>query len=274
MSDDKVPLVSIILPAYNVEKYLKEAIDSILRQSFTDFECIIINDGSTDTTERVILSYSDNRIIYLKNEANMGLIYTLNRGLSAAKGKYIARMDGDDISMGNRLQKQFEYLEKNKEVDVLATQVSLIDEDDNDIGFWDEDIQHSDVDSIKKFLPVNNCIAHPTIMGKKEILISYKYNAAQKLSEDYDLWLRIIANGKIIDKLPEPLLKHRILQSSFTRTRKVNVFYKISLVKWLFIKSELSKGKLNKFIFLTFVYCLTDGIKGTGKVIKNSILKR
>ncbi|MGI8637112.1 MAG: glycosyltransferase family 2 protein [Segetibacter sp.] len=273
MSDDKPPLVSIILPAYNCEKYLREAIDSILQQTFTNFEFIIINDGSSDATEKITLSYIDPRIIYLKNDTNKGLIYTLNRGLSKAKGKYIARMDGDDISLPERLKKQYDWLEGNKTVDVLATQVSLIDENDKDIGFWEDDIKHSTANSIKKYLPVNNCIAHPTILGKKEAFLKYKYNPSQKLSEDYDLWLRMTADGLTIDKLAQPLLKHRILQSSFTRTRNVNVFYKVAVVKWNFVKNSLARGKFNSFIFSAFLYSIFDRIKGTGKVIKKLVIK-
>ena len=103
-------LISVILPAYNAEQYIKESIDSILTQSLRDFELIIINDGSLDKTEDLILSYSDNRIIYIKNEKNLGLIKTLNKGVSYAKGSYIVRMDADDVCMPNRFEKQVEFL--------------------------------------------------------------------------------------------------------------------------------------------------------------------
>lgn len=271
MSEDQPPLVSIILPAYNCAPYLRAAIDSILQQTFTHFECIIINDGSIDNTETIILSYTDQRIVYVKNDANNGLIYSLNRGLATAKGKYIARMDGDDIALPTRLQKQYNYLQSNQQVDVLATQVSLIDENDQDIGFWHEDIKHSTVYSIRNYLPVNNCIAHPTIMARKEILLRYMYKQNQKLSEDYDLWLRVAGDGVAIDKLPEPLLLHRILKTSFTRTQKVNVFFKLANVKMIFVKDSLAAGKLNTFIFRVLIYSILDRIKGTGKNIKQSL---
>ena len=97
-----MPKVSVLLPVYNAEKYLQEAIDSILRQTFTDFELLLINDGSTDGSEEVIRQYHDDRIVYIKNDGNKGLIYTLNRGIEAAKGTYIARMDADDVSLPER----------------------------------------------------------------------------------------------------------------------------------------------------------------------------
>jgi glycosyltransferase involved in cell wall biosynthesis len=100
-----VPAVSVILPAYNCEKYIAQAIESVLQQTFTDLELIIINDGSIDKTESIILSFSDPRIIYLKNEINRGLIFTLNKAIEIAQGNYIARMDADDISLPARIGK-------------------------------------------------------------------------------------------------------------------------------------------------------------------------
>ena len=104
-------LISVILPAYNAEEYIYAAIDSILQQTYTNFELIVINDASTDHTEEIILSFSDKRIRYIKNEQNLKLIKTLNKGIALANGKYIARMDADDISMPNRFQIEYEFME-------------------------------------------------------------------------------------------------------------------------------------------------------------------
>jgi glycosyltransferase involved in cell wall biosynthesis len=108
-----MPKISVIMPTYNAEKYLREAMDSILAQSFKDFELIVINDCSADGTEQIVLSYQDPRIVYLKNEKNLGVAGTLNRGLQVANGKYIARMDSDDRSVPERFEKQLAYLEEN-----------------------------------------------------------------------------------------------------------------------------------------------------------------
>lgn len=108
-----MPKISVILPAYNAEKYINEAIDSILTQTYRDFELIILNDCSKDRTEEIILSYEDDRIVYLKNQVNMGVAATLNRGLAAAKGEYVARMDADDISLPERFEKQAAYLDEH-----------------------------------------------------------------------------------------------------------------------------------------------------------------
>ena len=104
-----VPAVSVILPAYNCEKFIGKAIQSVLQQTFTDFELIIVNDGSTDNTESIIYSFDDQRIVYLKNQHNQGLIYTLNKAITEANGKYIARMDADDICLPERIATLFPY---------------------------------------------------------------------------------------------------------------------------------------------------------------------
>ncbi len=259
------PEISVVIPAYNCGNYLVAAIDSILQQSFTNIECVVINDGSTDNTEAIILSYTDPRMVYLKNPHNKGLVYTLNRGLAAAKGNYIARMDGDDIAHPDRLLKQLAYLTTHPKVHVLATQVELIDEAGHAAGTWLADKHHITARDIAAYLPVDNCIAHPTVMASTKLLLQYQYKPSQKLAEDYDLWLRLAADGRVIAKLPEPLLQHRILQTSFTRTRKLNVYYKLSAVKWQFVKEQFAAGKLNGFTLKTLFYCLLNRLMGAGK---------
>src|SRR5258705_4492294 len=128
--------VSVILPAYNCEKFIGKAIESVLKQTFTDFELIIINDGSSDKTEFAILAFADPRIVYLKNESNNGLIFSLNRGIEIARGKYIARMDADDICLPSRLSKQKEWLDTHLETTMVATTISFIDGQGNDKGSW------------------------------------------------------------------------------------------------------------------------------------------
>ncbi|MBU2018619.1 MAG: glycosyltransferase family 2 protein, partial [Bacteroidetes bacterium] len=119
------------MSVYNGDKFLFEAIDSILHQTFTDFEFLIINDGSTDKTEEIILSFNDTRIVYHKNMSNEGLINCLNFGLLIAKGDYIARMDADDIAYPQRFEKQFLFMESNPEVGLLGSWVETIEEQQN-----------------------------------------------------------------------------------------------------------------------------------------------
>jgi glycosyltransferase involved in cell wall biosynthesis len=264
-----VPAVSVVLPAYNCEKYIVKAIESVLHQTFTDFEFIIINDGSTDRTEEMIRSFSDPRISYHVNNINKGLVFTLNKGIDLANGRYIARMDGDDIALPERFKKQFDHLQLNKEIDILATVVTLIDENEIVSGTWQSDITNVTAKDIRKELPIDNCIAHPTVMGKTEIFRKFKFNQTQSIGEDYDLWLRMLADNIVIHKLPEPLLQHRILSGSFTRTRQQNVFWKKAKIKIRFSWQQFRKPKLNAFIIKTFLYGCMDLLKGIGKNIKN-----
>lgn len=265
-----VPAVSVVLPAYNCEKYIAKAIESVLHQTFTDFEFIIINDGSTDRTEEIIKSFSDPRILYQVNNTNKGLVYTLNKGIDIAKGRYIARMDGDDICLRERFKKQFDYLQLNKDVEILATVVTLIDENDDLFGSWRSDERNLSEKDIRKQLPKDNCIAHPTVIGKTEAFKKYKYNHSQSQSEDYDLWLRMVSDRVIIHKLPEPLLLHRILASSFTRSNKKNVFWKIGETQLRFTWQQFQKGKLSLFACKTFIYGCLDMVKGLFKQLKTT----
>src|SRR4051812_30773328 len=123
----KNPKISVVMPVLNGEKYLREATESILNQTFKDFEFIIINDGSTDRTEEIIQSFADPRIVYIKNEKNVGLSRVFNQGIRAAQGTYIARMDADDISLLHRFEKELEYLENNPKIDIVGSAMMIID---------------------------------------------------------------------------------------------------------------------------------------------------
>ncbi|WP_121355477.1 glycosyltransferase family 2 protein [Flavisolibacter nicotianae] len=267
-----MPEVSVILPVYNGETYLNEAIDSILAQSFTDFELLLINDGSTDSSEQIILSYSDPRIRYLKNEKNKGLIYSLNYAVSEAKGKYIARMDADDIALPQRLEKQVQHL-RQKNVAVLATRVNLIDASGNPLPDWQADKSNITFKEIKKYLPLNNCLAHPTVMANADIFKRYPYRENQKYSEDYDVWLRLLAKGLQIEKLPEPLLLHRILPTSATRFKKINLFLRLAKVKFRFLAAQVKQRHFGKFESVVFVHACLDLLKAAGKQLKSHFSK-
>ena len=264
------PLVSIIMPVYNTAPYLAESVSSILDQEFTDFEFIIIDDGSTDGSDNLLRNFQDPRILFFSNEGNKGLVYTLNRGLELARGIYIARMDGDDVSLPGRIAKQVEYLQKHHEVDLLASRVELINEKGASIGEWKDEARHVSQKSIRSFLPINNCIAHPSIMAKADKLKKYGYDKRQAQAEDYDLWLRMCADGLLIHKLDEVLVKHRILESSFTRKRQENVFKKLSETKWRFAWNAISEGRVNAFVLKTLFFACIDALKAILKPSKNS----
>lgn len=163
--------ISVIMPVFNTkEEYLKQAIESILNQTFIDFEFIIINDGSTNNAEEIILSYDDPRIKYIKNEYNLKLIKTLNKGLSLASGKYIARLDADDTCTEERLQKQFDYMEEHPNIGLLGTFITLLPEQKK-LNLI------TDSKQLKIILRYGkNCLTHSSVMIRKSILTNTTLN--------------------------------------------------------------------------------------------------
>jgi len=265
-----IPAVSIILPAYNCEKYIAKAIESVLHQSFNDFELIIINDGSSDNTESIILSFSDLRIVYLKNESNSGLIFTLNKAIEIAGGKYIARMDADDICLPTRLEKQKKYLDEHLETTMVATTIGFIDKNENNKEIWPLDRKIISQNAIRNKMPFENCIAHPSIMIRAAVLKELKYDQQQVNIEDYDLWLRLLSRDHVISKIDESLLLYRIHNESVTNLylKKKNFFFKHLKMKRIFLAKEISSGRINGFNLIVIASMIVDLIKGTGKAIK------
>lgn len=210
-----MPKVSIVMPVYNTpEEYLREAIESILNQTFTDFEFLIINDGSTNNAEDIIFSYKDKRIKYIKNEQNLGLIKTLNKGLDLASSEYIARMDADDISLPQRLEKQVKFLDENPEIGVLGTWYEW---------FPKRRVMESFTESkdIKEcLLLMNNSIGHPTVMLRKSAADKFEYDENALYVEDYALWLSLIDKVEFAN-LPEVLLKYRRHSGSICKNNKI-----------------------------------------------------
>ncbi|RYY55797.1 MAG: glycosyltransferase [Chitinophagaceae bacterium] len=264
------PSISVILPAYNCEKYIAQAVQSILSQSFSDFELLVIDDGSTDSTASVVSDLKDPRLALIRNERNIGLVSTLNRGISMASGKYIARMDGDDISVPHRFKRQFDHLENNPATGMVTSTADLIDEQDKPAGEWRDDRKYISSRSIRRALPANNCIVHPAVMIRSDLIKIYGFRPEQSQAEDYDLWLRLAADQVRIDKIDEPLLKHRILSRSFTRSRQQNVFWKNARTKLRFARHAFSTGRFNAFVWKTFFNGLADLAFGTGKKIKST----
>lgn len=207
------PKISILMAVYNGSATLRESIDSMLEQTFKDFEFIIVNDGSTDDTLQIIDGYKDNRIRLINNEKNLGLIKSLNKGLQEARGEYIARMDGDDISMPERLSIQFHYLEKNKHVFLLGSSALIIDEN----GCLVKKTKGTTDWDLSRILPTRNCLNHPSIMFRAMPNLFYREKMLH--CEDYDFYLRLVTEGRILKNISEPLIKYRISPNSISRTK-------------------------------------------------------
>lgn len=188
MNKVTAPKVTVLMPVFNGEKYLGEAIESILNQTFSDFELLIINDGSTDTSVEIINSYNDPRIRLVQNEENLGLIATLNKGMDLACGEYIARMDCDDVSLPKRLDKQVTYMDKHPNVGVCGTWFRWIDGPlHNKTVCW-----QTDYETIKCGLMFVAMIGHPTALMRTKIFRQHKlyYDFSYIHAEDFELWSR------------------------------------------------------------------------------------
>lgn len=189
-------------------EYVSCAIQSILDQSLRNFEFLIMDDSSNEDTIEAIDSFKDRRICVLRKESKMGFVPALNVGLDAAKGKYIARMDGDDIAKPDRLKKQVQYLCRHKDVSVLGGQLEIIN-------------KHGEVTGFRKYptngLPLyfyttmRNPVPHPSVMMRRKIIDEgYRYNEEQHNAEDLDLWLRLINSGHKFANLPVTTLQYRV----------------------------------------------------------------
>ena len=224
-------MISVIMSTYKEdERLLRESIESILNQTYRDFEYIIILDyPDNDVHKSVIEEYAlkDDRIHFYINEKNMGLTDSLNRGLSLCHGEYIARMDADDISLPDRLERQMKYLEKNH-YDLIGGITEMINE--NGSLLYSIKSVPTDPKKINKALRYSQCIAHPTWLGRKEV---FEKNAGYRhmpLCEDYDFTLRAVLNGFVISNLNEAVLKYRMTSNSISRSNLFEQYLYMSYI--------------------------------------------
>lgn len=253
------PLISVILPVYNGEKYLGKAIESILKQTYVYFELIIINDGSTDNTENVILSYTDSRIKYIKNDKNLKLIKSLNKGIALAKGKYISRMDADDIAVANLFQKQIEVFLKDETVDIVNIYTYKLSQDGDFFKPFPAK-PYIDSKNVKYIELFENHITHPGIMVKTSLMKKYLYKDDGTVVdfEDVDLWIRMLWDGCKCITLPDYLLYYRINEFGVTRTigKKRNILRVKYCTNQLYDKFNIT---VNKNLLYYIYGCIFEG---------------
>ncbi len=234
------------MPCYNAENFLAYSIESILCQTFKDFELIIIDDCSTDSSPDIIKSYleRDRRIIYLRNEKNSGVAASLNRGILYAHGEYIARMDADDISEPERLERQASFMNENPDCIVCGADIIIIDEKNNKIG--SRTYCRTD-DDIKKNILRMSPFAHPSVIMRRKILIKNKFLYTEDFprAEDYDLWLRMADCGEYAN-LDHFLLKYRISDKGIKYLHCREILSETIRLK---IK-HLRRGRLSSYMIL------------------------
>ncbi len=222
--DKREPLVSIVMPIYNSETYLDEAILSIIHQTYKNWELLIINEfGSNEEGKRIINRYAaiDSRIRLIQNSERLGIAESLNEGLRQAKGEYIARMDGDDISLPERIEKQVEFMESNNDILLCGVQVEVFGSEK-----WDWKLETDPARIRTDALFYSPCV-HPTILFRRDVINKYNvfYNKDYKASEDYDFFTRILEFGEIAN-LKEVLFKYRLYGTNATYINN-NIGFKI-----------------------------------------------
>ena len=209
------PLVSVVLPVWNCPGYVGAAIGSVLSQTFSEFEFLIIDDGSTDDTPRILEKYIDPRIRLIRHE-NRGLAGTLNVGIGVARGKYIARQDQDDISLPDRLAKQLAYMESHPECGLLGTWAQIMEGD----RLTERYHRHPSAVELRYQLLFNNPFVHSSVMLRKSVLETvggYSTDPIRQPPEDYELWSRLSRHSNVAN-LPEVLLYYREVPGSMSRT--------------------------------------------------------
>ena len=208
LTETRAPLVSVVMPVYNGEKFLSEAIESVLAQTFADFEFIIVDDGSSDRSAQIVRSYakSETRIRFIQQERNLGHADARNRGHELATGEYIAVMDCDDICLPRRLETQIDFLRRNPAIGALGAGAQAVAEDRRPLFKFDLPEEHA---LIALNLFVGSFLIHPTVMMRRETLESVGgYESSRRTAVDTELWSRLIWRTRFAN-LPEQLLLYR-----------------------------------------------------------------
>jgi len=241
------PLVSIILPVYNGATYLQQTLDSIKAQTLTDWELIAINDGSKDDSEKILRDFAANeprtRII---SRENRGLIATLNEGVQAARGIWIARIDADDICLPERLEKQIAWAEK-QQADLCGGSIERIGIDAGHSWVFPASTQ-----GIYAWLLFRSAFAHPTIIIKRELALEFPYSADFLHAEDYELWTRLALAGVPMTNIPERVLRYRVHEEQVSTAKKdAQTDTRVRVTRNYWQKSPLVKD-------MEFFACLVD----------------
>lgn len=212
------PVISVVMAVHNGAKYLRAAVDSILAQSFADFEFIVIDDGSTDESLAILKSYDDPRLRIVRRE-NKGLTKSLNEGIALARGELIARMDGDDIALPQRFEKQVALLRTDDSLVAVGGDVMRIDGDDRPLTSPRMPLTHDEIEA-DLLLGRGGALVHPAMMARASALRAIGgYREQFKTAQDLDLYLRLVKRGKLAN-VPEVVLKYRIHANSVSAAKR------------------------------------------------------
>lgn len=245
-----MPKVSIIMPTYNVEKYIDEAVESVLNQTYQDFELIIVDDCSNDETYEKLVEHStkDKRIVLYRNDENMKICYSLNKCLSHCKGEYILRMDGDDISLPNRIEVMVRYLDEHPNISLVGSQTITIDEEGNEVGYRKYLRTSSFIEKGNKFCP---CVVHIWMARKNMYVALNGYNDVPYV-EDYDFLLRGTINGYKYANCADYLYKIRIREGNTASSKGLQQKKAVEYIKRIYF---VEKKEVNIDEFRTYIDC-------------------
>ena len=249
------PKISVLLPAFNAQAYLRESIESILSQTFTDFELILINDGSTDQTLEIMQSFQDSRIQIVDQE-NAGLPISLNRGIALAKGEYIARMDADDVSLPRRLEEQTAYLDSHPQCALVGSWADILFDNNPTDRYLRHPFTNGDIQIKLLFF---NCFVHSSVMIRKTALSKtglYPEEREKFPPEDYDLWLRLARHFEVAN-LPLTLLLYRELPNSISRAKLELMQERARLMSFTALRELLGFGA-NEEAIRTLIQAMTN----------------
>jgi glycosyltransferase involved in cell wall biosynthesis len=256
----EAPLVSVVMSAYNSERYLRETLESISAQTFADYEFIVIDDGSTDGTGQILheAARRDLRLQVITFQQNQGTVAGINRGLALARGKFIARMDSDDICRLDRFEKQVTFLETHPGIGLLGSSMTLIDPSGRELGRLSAP---GDDSRIRWASLVSNPFAQPTIMIRRAVLVQHNLNYRPKHpAEDYDLWVRLLQYTRGAN-LPDPLVRYRVHDASAS-SRQAELKYTWHVqISYEHIQHELPGFVLSPEQHIILVYALNGFLK-------------
>ena len=243
------PTVTVGIPAYNAERFIRWAIKSVLIQSFRDFELIITDDGSTDKTVEIARSFNDPRITVIADGQNHGISYRLNQQIDLAKGKYFVRMDADDIMLPDRIEKQVAYLTNHPDIDIIGGDVIVIDDDNNIIGC--RKTQYETVFDFCLWMK-GTTFNHPTVAGKTLAFRKFKYSTDFTGVEDRHLWMRATQSARLVI-IPEYYIFYRDPLNFKLKTYLFRCRQNRKLLKLPLIKHRFGRAKQLKHIGLSYL---------------------
>lgn len=266
------PFLSVVMAVYNSGKYLRESIESVLLQTYSHFELILVNDGSTDESEGIIQEYieKDKRIVYLKNDINLGQSETRNKAIRSAKGDYIAIVDSDDVCLADRFEKQVCFLRENPNVDVLGSSYCLFFNGREDKC---ETIVSADVNDLRNGTPP---VHNPTCMIKRKTFLKHGYyDSKYDNAEDYELWLRWFSQNVRFENMPDVLYKKRTHPGSVSISNIKRQIYLMLKIDFIAITRYhirfTARGYahvIEQFLYLVYLYLGLNNIYAKGRPIK------